>query len=129
MCKTILIVDDEAHIRHVLALKLQGTGYRVLTAMDGEEALEVYAAEKPDLMITDYQMPYLSGLDLCRQLRQRKANHVPIIMLTARGFDLTIEEMAEAGIEALIGKPFSPKEVVQKVGELLQSVSAEAARG
>jgi two-component system response regulator ResD len=126
--KTILIVDDEAHIRHVLALKLQSEGYRALTAMDGEEALEVYAAEKPDLMITDYQMPYLSGLDLCRQLRQHKAGHVPIIMLTARGFDLTIEEMAEAGIDVLIAKPFSPKEVAQKVGELLRSVSASAAR-
>jgi CheY-like chemotaxis protein len=68
--KTILVADDESHILSVVSLKLRNAGYRVLTAADGQEALDVALHERPDLLITDYHMPQLSGLELCRRLKQ-----------------------------------------------------------
>jgi CheY-like chemotaxis protein len=128
MSKRILAADDEAHILHVVSLKLRNAGYEVLTAMDGEEALELCKVEKPDLLITDYQMPIMTGLELCRALRscdQTKA--IPAIMLTARGFDLEPGEMESAGIAAVLAKPFSPREVLEKVKELIGAGSSTAA--
>ena len=116
----ILIADDEAHILHVVSMKLRNAGYEILTAVDGEEALELCASEKPDLIITDYQMPVMSGLEFCRELRRREeAVNIPAIMLTARGFDIEPNEMIEAGIVAVLAKPFSPREILTKVNELL----------
>ena len=68
--KTILVADDESHILNVVSLKLRNAGFRVITAADGQEALEVAIADKPDLLITDYHMPRLSGIELCRRLKQ-----------------------------------------------------------
>ena len=102
--KTILVADDESHILSVVSLKLRNAGFRVLTAQDGEEALEMALHEKPDLLITDYQMPLLSGLELCQRLRQQKAS-VPTIMLTARGYSLEPEETAQNGILRILSKP------------------------
>src|SRR5438874_11402246 len=85
--KTILVADDESHILHVVSLKLRNAGYRVVTARDGQEALELATIEKPDLLITDYHMPQLSGLELCQKLKQDPATRqIPTIMLTARGY-------------------------------------------
>src|SRR5438270_10827934 len=87
--KTILVADDESHILHVVSMKLRNAGYRVLTASDGQEALELALQEKPDLIITDYHMPLLSGLELCRRLKQDASTMgIPAIMLTARGYHL-----------------------------------------
>jgi len=66
----ILVADDESHILHVVSLKLRNAGFEVLTAADGREALELAIAEMPDLLITDYQCPKLSGLELCQKLKQ-----------------------------------------------------------
>ena len=123
--KTILVADDEAHILHVVSMKLRNAGYEVVTAMDGEEALELCGAEPPDLVITDYQMPIMSGLEFCRALRTSDATkHIPAIMLTARGFDIEPTEMAEAGIAAVLAKPFSPREVLERVRGLLGKATA-----
>ncbi|MHC4715663.1 MAG: response regulator [Planctomycetota bacterium] len=120
MSKKILVADDEAHIRHIVSMKLSNAGYEVVTAEDGEEALELAQAETPELIITDYQMPYLTGLEMCRKLRDAKvAGEVPVLMLTARGFDIEPDEMAAAGISDVLSKPFSPREVLQKVHELI----------
>ena len=128
MGKKILVADDEAHILHVVSMKLGNAGHEVITAVDGDEALELCASEHPDLLITDYQMPYLSGLELCKELRARpETRDIPAIMLTARGFDIEPAEMAEAGISAVLAKPFSPREVLQKVNELLTGAEATSA--
>ncbi len=101
-------------------MKLTNAGYEVITAVDGEEALELCANEKPDLLITDYQMPLISGLELCKRLRSNEATrNIPAIMLTARGFDIEREDMVAAGIMAVLAKPFSPREVLAKVNDLL----------
>lgn len=124
----ILVADDEAHILHVVSMKLSNAGYEVITAVDGEEALELCKSEKPDLVITDYQMPYLTGLELCRQLRStEELESIPAIMLTARGFDIEPGEMEDAGIAVVLAKPFSPREVLQKVRDLLEGGAASAA--
>jgi CheY-like chemotaxis protein len=124
---TILVADDEAHILHVVSMKLRNAGFDVLTAVDGEEALDLCKAERPDLVITDYQMPIMSGLEFCRLLREDDGTRrIPAIMLTARGFDIEPAEMSEAGIAAVLAKPFSPREVLDKVQELLADASAPA---
>ena len=116
----VLIADDEAHILHIVSMKLRNAGFDVITAVDGEEAMELVVAERPDLLITDNQMPYLTGLELCKKLRQSGlAANLPVIMLTARGHDLDRDEIAAAGISDVLAKPFSPREVLQKVAQLL----------
>ena len=120
MNKRILVADDEAYILHVVSVKLTKAGYQVVTAMDGEEALELCMAEKPDLLITDYQMPLMTGLELCRHIRRlEEVDRIPAIMLTARGFDIEPSDMIDAGIVAVLAKPFSPRELLEKVDSLL----------
>ncbi|MCE5327292.1 MAG: response regulator [Planctomycetaceae bacterium] len=120
MNERVVVADDEAHILHVVSLKLRNAGYEVVTAQDGEEALELCLADPPDLLITDFQMPVMSGVDLCRQLRAHESTRgIPAMMLTARGFDLEPGEMIDVGIAAVLAKPFSPREVLAKVEDLL----------
>jgi two-component system phosphate regulon response regulator PhoB len=119
--KTILAVDDEAHILHVVSLKLQNAGFTVITANDAEEALEAAATAAIDLLITDYQMPGMSGLDLARRLHAEPGRkHLPAMLLTAHGLALEQVELAHAGITACMSKPFSPRDLLEKVHELLQ---------
>ncbi len=127
MGKKILVADDEAHILHVLTMKLTNAGYTVLTAADGEEALELCMAERPDLLITDYQMPVMTGMELCRHLREsEQSRDIPAILLTARGFDIGLDEMIDAGISTVLAKPFSPREVLKRVKELLDEAALPA---
>jgi two-component system alkaline phosphatase synthesis response regulator PhoP len=128
MSRRILVVDDEAHILQVLQLKLRKSGYDVLTAVDGEEAFETARAELPDLVITDFQMPYMSGLELCRALKEHEPTaHIPVLMLTARGFALDDQDLAIGNIKDVLSKPFSPRAVVQQVEEILGVQETKAA--
>src|SRR5947208_11376281 len=126
--KTILVADDESHILHVVSLKLRNAGFRVVTARDGQEALEMAQQENPDLLITDYHMPQLSGLELCQRLKQDPAtSHIPAIMLTARGYHLEPSDTEQSGILRMLSKPFSPRHLLTTVNEVLGlEVAAEA---
>ena len=127
MSKRILVADDEAHIRRVVSMKLQNAGYEVITAMDGEEALELCVTKVPDLVITDYQMPLMTGLQFCKEMRSReRLKDIPAIMLTARGFDIESQDMIDAGIAQVLAKPFSPRGLLRSVNELLCTVEAAA---
>ena len=128
--KLVLIADDEVHIREVISYKLQSAGLEVIMARDGNEALELAKSEHPDLMIVDYQMPGLNGLEVCLQLRQDPhIQRIPAIMLTARGLDMAQSELDQADIREIIAKPFSPREVLSCAEELLgQNVAAEKVR-
>ena len=118
--RTILVADDESHILHVVSLKLRNAGYRVITARDGQEALEMAQQEKPDLLITDYHMPQLSGIELCRKLKQDPATtNIPAIMLTARGYSLEPADTEQSGILRMLSKPFSPRHLLSTVHEVL----------
>ena len=115
----ILVADDESHILHVVGLKLRHAGYRVALAVDGGQAYESALAEAPAVLITDYQMPVMTGLDLANRLREQEAmRRLPVIMLTARGFGLDPEQTNAAGVVATISKPFSPREILSRVEAL-----------
>ena len=115
----ILVVDDEAHILHVVSLKLQNAGYRVATASDGEDGLAKAVEHQPDLVITDHQMPFMTGLELCTKLKEHEQTRtVPAVMLTARGFRLASESLDRTNITAVLSKPFSPREILARVQEL-----------
>jgi CheY-like chemotaxis protein len=120
--KTILVADDESHILHIVSLKLRNAGFRVLTAHDGQEALDLAISEHPDLLITDYHMPQLSGLELCHRLkRDPSTKDIPAIMLTARGYHLEPHDTNESGILRMLSKPFSPRHLLATVNEILQA--------
>jgi len=121
MSQRILVVDDEAHILQVLSLKLRNAGYEVVTAVDGEEGFELASKQRPDLIITDFQMPYMTGLELCRALAGNPAtSNVPVIMLTARGYALDPEDLAIGNIKDVLSKPFSPRAVVEQIQRIVQ---------
>ena len=118
--KTILVADDETHILNVVSLKLKNAGFRVVTARDGQEALELAQQEQPDLLITDHNMPHMTGLELCQKLREdSRFDRMPAIMLSARGFQLEERDTAASGIRMMISKPFSPREVLTAVEQVL----------
>jgi CheY-like chemotaxis protein len=122
--KKILVADDETHILHVVSLKLRNAGFHVLTARDGQEALELAQTEHPDLIITDYHMPQLSGLELCQRLKQDPATSgIPAIMLTARGYHLEPHDTQESGILRMLSKPFSPRQLLTTVNEMLAAAA------
>ncbi len=125
MAGRILIVDDEAHILHVLSLKLRNAGYEVVTAVDGEDGYELACQHLPDLVITDFQMPYMTGLELCRAMAANAPTaHIPVLILTARGYALDEDDLKIGNIRGVLSKPFSPRAVLQLVKE---TVSSEAA--
>lgn len=124
----ILVADDETHIVNVLAVKLQSAGYEVLCAHDGGAALYIALDRNPDLVITDYQMPALNGHELCEQLlAHRHTRNTPVILLTGRGHMIGDDVICTANIRAMIGKPFSPRDVVNKVDRILKRTPGEGA--
>jgi DNA-binding response OmpR family regulator len=128
MPHTVLLADDEAHITCVVAQKLRNAGFIVFTARDGEEALELALRERPAMVVTDLQMPRMSGLDFATRLRELPATaNIPVIMLTARGYILDPALLARTNIKQVIGKPFSARDLVRKVEELLGTSGTGAA--
>jgi two-component system, OmpR family, alkaline phosphatase synthesis response regulator PhoP len=116
----VLLADDEAHITCVVAERLRTAGFNVTTARDGEEALEMALRLRPALLITDLQMPRMSGLELARRLAATPIGaNTPVLMLTARGYVLGEADLATTNIRAVIGKPFSAREVVRRASELI----------
>lgn len=121
----ILLADDEAHVLHILARRLEAEGYRITTASNGREALEAAARDLPDLVITDLQMPVMTGLELALALRSAAATaEVPLIMLTGRGYTIEPEALSRTNVREVRAKPFSAKAVVALVGETLVERSA-----
>ena len=123
----ILVVDDEASIRRILETRLSMIGYEVITASDGEEALESFRHEDPDLVVLDVMMPKLDGYGVCQELR--KESDVPIIMLTALGDVADRITGLELGADDYVVKPFSPKELEARIRSVLRRVDKEGAPG
>jgi len=125
--RTILVIDDEPHITHVVALKLRHAGYEVLTAGDGEEGYEVACDASPDLIITDIQMPYMNGVEMCQRLSANPPTaDIPVLVLTARGYALGPEDTNRTNIRGTISKPFSPREILVRVEEVFSGDDADA---
>ena len=118
MSQKILVVDDELEIVKVVRAYLEQSGFRVITASDGEQALAVFRHEAPDLIVLDLNLPKLDGLDVCRTIR--RDSNVPVIMLTARVEETDRLIGLEIGADDYITKPFSPREVVARVRTVLR---------
>ena len=121
----ILVVDDEIYIVHILDFSLGMEGYEVLTALDGEQALERLKADKPDLIVLDIMMPTLDGYEVCRTIKTNpETQHIPVILLSAKGRNVDQKMGFDVGADDYITKPFSPRKLVERINALLgQSVS------
>ena len=122
---TLLVVDDEPAVRRVLVMRLQLAGYRVICAEDGEEALELFHRESPDLVVLDVMLPKLDGFAVCRRLRAESC--VPIIFLSA--LEAISERVAglDLGADDYLPKPFSPKELEARIATILRRVGRGSA--
>jgi two-component system, OmpR family, phosphate regulon response regulator PhoB len=117
----ILIVEDEPPQVELLCYNLEAEGFAVSIATDGEEALLKIAEQDPDMVILDWMLPTLSGMEVCRRLRQRpETRQLPILMLTARGEETDRIMGLETGADDYVVKPFSPREVIARVRALLR---------
>jgi two-component system alkaline phosphatase synthesis response regulator PhoP len=114
----ILVVEDEESLADTVRYNLEREGYSVAVASDGREALDRFRSESPSLVILDLMLPEMSGLDVCRQIRQM--SDVPIIMVTAKDLEADKVSGLELGADDYVTKPFSPKELVARVGALLR---------
>ncbi|QUY42717.1 response regulator transcription factor [Acaryochloris sp. 'Moss Beach'] len=119
--QTILVADDEASIRRILETRLSMMGFVVITAADGEEALQVFQHQEPDLIILDVMMPKLNGYQVCQSLRQE--SDVPIIMLTALSDVADRITGLEMGADDYMVKPFSPKELESRIRCILRRIT------
>jgi two-component system, OmpR family, alkaline phosphatase synthesis response regulator PhoP len=122
--KKILVVDDEVHIVQVVAIKLRNNGFEVITAENGAEGLDLAIQERPDLIVSDYQMPVMSGLEMIENLRAKpETRDIPVVMLTARGFAIEDEKKQQLRVTACLSKPFSPRELLQSIESVLNQNS------
>ncbi len=120
MTTRILIADDEPNILISLEYLMKRQGYEVLVARDGQEALDQLRAQRPRLVLLDVMMPRKSGFEVCAELRADEAiRDTLVLMLTAKGRDTDVAKGMGVGADAYMTKPFSTKELVQKVAELL----------
>ena len=119
MATKVLVCDDEPHIVHVVALKLRNAGFEVITAANGQEGLNLAQVHCPALIFTDYQMPMLSGIELCAKLRaDQKTRAIPVVILSARSFSLEDAIKNLDNIKQVMPKPFSPREVLETAQRL-----------
>src|SRR3954464_1528959 len=117
----IMVVEDEPPLQKLLAYNLEAAGFAVIQAFDGEEAMTLIEERQPDLLLLDWMLPRLSGLEVCRRRRRRgDTAHMPIIMLTARGEEPDRLRGLDTGADDFISKPFSPAELVARVRAVLR---------
>jgi two-component system, OmpR family, alkaline phosphatase synthesis response regulator PhoP len=128
MTRRILLCDDELHILKAAEFKFKRAGYEVATAADGEQAWELLSQHLPDILITDCQMPRMNGLHLAERVKNDpRTGNLPVIMLSAKGFELSDADLrAKFGILALVAKPFSPRDLFERVEKILNDREAEA---
>lgn len=116
----VLVVEDDSVVRELIEWKLTSAGHVVLTEADGEAGLAAARAEKPDVVILDWMMPKLTGLEVCRAIREDETvSSLPVLLLTARAQDSDIEQGLAAGADDYLVKPFSPRELLSRVEALL----------
>jgi len=117
----VLIVEDEPPLVELLSYNLEKAGFQIHIARDGEEALLAVEERKPDLILLDWMLPYVSGIEICRRIRRNpETRNVPIIILTARGEEDDRIRGLEAGADDYVVKPFSPSELVARVRAVLR---------
>ncbi len=132
MAKRILAVDDERHIVRLIQVNLERAGFDVVTANDGAQALEMVAAEKPDLIVLDWMMPQLNGMETLKRLKgDPETENIPVIMLTAKSQDADVFKGWQSGVDCYLTKPFNPMELlafVKRIFEELESPDDDEGR-
>jgi len=122
MTHKVLIADDEPNIVISLEYLMKRAGYQVLIARDGQEALDTLRRERPRLVLLDVMMPKKSGHEVCQELRaDEQIAHTLVLMLTAKGRDTDVDKGLGVGADAYMTKPFSTKELVAKVAQMLDA--------
>ena len=117
---TVLVVDDEPSIRALIAAALRGRGYRVLQASDGIQAIGLVGSHRPNLVLLDVALPLLSGHEVCRRLRRDPATaRTPVLLLSGIAGRAEAEFARSLGAQGVIGKPFAPAELLQRVAQAL----------
>jgi len=119
--KKILIADDESNIR-LLVSSMLGKDYTVIEASDGEETIDIARSQKPDLILMDILMPKVDGYTACHAIKTEQATKaIPVVMLTAVGYELNKKLAEEIGADGYITKPFSPRDLLNMIGQFLKS--------
>jgi CheY-like chemotaxis protein len=122
----IVIADDEIHILRVLELKFASAGFEVVCAHDGIRAWAEVAAGGPSLLVTDYQMPGMNGVELAEKMfSDDRLSSIPVILLTARGFHLDGDDLSKTNILHVVSKPFSPRELVTMANHILSETPVQ----
>ena len=118
----IVIAEDDPDILQLVAIRLERSGYEVLRAPDGEQALQLVSEHIPDLVVLDVLMPKLTGLEVTRRIREDPATReIPVILLTARVEEADLKQGFEAGATDYLKKPFSPQDLQERVKAILDS--------
>ncbi len=121
MAKKILVVDDEVQLVEMIKMRLEASGYEIISAHDGQNGLDKAKKEKPDLMILDLMLPKIDGYKVCRMLKfDEKYKQIPIILFSARAQEEDKKIGEEVGADAYIIKPFDPQALLGKIKELLK---------
>ena len=117
---TVLVVDDEAHIRRLIEFTLKKGGYRMLVATNGKEAIEMAVEAAPNLIIMDVLMPEMDGMEALEQLKNdERTASIPVILLTGIGQSTTRQEVEEKGTTTYLAKPFSPNKLLREVERMI----------
>jgi CheY-like chemotaxis protein len=124
----ILIAEDERDIRDLIAFTLKFAGYDIVTANNGEEAVQFTKQELPDLVITDVRMPKMTGYEACRQIKADPATqHIPVVFLSAKGQEAEVQTGLDSGADEYLLKPFAPDQLTRKVADILAAVKRKPA--
>jgi CheY-like chemotaxis protein len=116
----ILIAEDERDIRDLIAFTLQFAGHQVLTANNGEEAVQITLKEIPDLVLTDVRMPKMTGYEACKLIKaDPTTQHIPVVFLSAKGQEAEVQTGLDSGADEYLLKPFAPDQLTRKVAEIL----------
>ncbi len=117
----IVVVEDEQGLQTILKYNLENEGYQVVPVLDGKKALEVITVEEPDLILLDWMLPHLSGVEICKAIRQNHdLRHIPVLMLTARGDESDKVSGLSIGADDYMTKPFSVPELMARIKALLR---------
>jgi two-component system alkaline phosphatase synthesis response regulator PhoP len=124
--ENILVVDDEEDVLELVRYNLDKNGYSVLTASSGEDAITLARSKRPDLVVLDLMLPGIDGLEVCKKLKaDSKTDHIPVVMLTAKGEETDVVTGLELGADDYVTKPFSPKVLVARIKRILYRTAAK----
>lgn len=123
--KKILVASNENGVVQIISAKLRNNGFEVITANNGDEALVLCCQQKPEFVIADYELPNISGAELAEKIRKNSLADIAFILLTTKETELNEKQLEKAGIVCCMNKPFSPKEILSRIENILAGAAAK----